>query len=187
MGQDTDELKREIERTRDDLGGTLDAIGDRVSPGRIVERRKNRLKNSVQSMRDRVMGPVHAGTHRVTDAAHDATGSVHDATGSAVDAVKHAPEAAREHTEGAPMVAGALAFGVGFLVAAAIPPSRAERNMGPAVLDKIEPVRQELAATGSALAHDLEGPAKQAASDLADSVRSGADDVVGAAKQDVDA
>ena len=173
MGQDTEELKREIERTRDDLGGTLDAIGDRVSPGRIVERKKNRLKNSVQSARDRVMGPMHAGTHGVSATAHDAAQSMHDATGTAVDAVKHTPEMARERTEGSPMVAGALAFGVGFLVAAAFPPSRSEREMGPAVLDKIEPVKQELAATGSALAHDLEEPARQAASDLADRVRSG--------------
>ena len=56
MGQDADQLKREIEDTRGELGGTLDAIGDRLSPGRMVERRKNRMMNGLHNVRDRVMG-----------------------------------------------------------------------------------------------------------------------------------
>jgi hypothetical protein len=43
MGQSAEELRRDIERTREGLGETLDAIGDRVSPGRIMERKKNRV------------------------------------------------------------------------------------------------------------------------------------------------
>ena len=41
MGQSADELRHDIEATRGQLGETLDAIGDRVSPGRMIERRKN--------------------------------------------------------------------------------------------------------------------------------------------------
>ena len=33
MGQSAEELRQEIAGTRADLGDTLDAIGDRVSPG----------------------------------------------------------------------------------------------------------------------------------------------------------
>ena len=76
MGQDADQLRRDIEHTRDGLSDTLDAIGDRVSPGRVIERRKNRASQSIQSLRDRVMG-----------SAADATDSISDATGSAVDGV----------------------------------------------------------------------------------------------------
>ena len=43
MGQNADQLKREIADTRNDLGNTLDAIGDRVSPSRVIQRRKNRV------------------------------------------------------------------------------------------------------------------------------------------------
>ena len=74
MGQSTEELRREIEYTRDDLGQTLDAIGDRVSPGRIVERRKNRVVNGLSSVRDRVMGT-----------ASDAGNSIGDTAGGTVD------------------------------------------------------------------------------------------------------
>ena len=40
MGQRAEELRQEIEGTRAELSGTLDAIGDRVSPGRTVDRRR---------------------------------------------------------------------------------------------------------------------------------------------------
>ena len=56
MGQSPEELRREIEQTRMGMSENLDAIGDRVSPGRIVERRTNRVRNSVTSLRERVMG-----------------------------------------------------------------------------------------------------------------------------------
>ena len=47
MGQSTEELKRDIEQTRADMSGTLDAIEDRVSPSRMIQRRKNRVAESV--------------------------------------------------------------------------------------------------------------------------------------------
>jgi len=59
VGQDTEELRREIESTRNDMSGTLDAIGDRVSPGRMMQRRKNRMAATIGSVRDRVMGTAH--------------------------------------------------------------------------------------------------------------------------------
>ena len=62
MGQSTHELRRDIERTRADLGDTLDAIGDRVSPGRMIERRKNRMSSGIRSVKDRVMGTVETRT-----------------------------------------------------------------------------------------------------------------------------
>ena len=99
MGQTADELKQDIARTCDDLSETLDAIGDRVSPGRIIERRKNRMTVGVRSALDRVMGT-----------AHDAAGAVRDA-----------PSSVGASAQGAPLVAGTLAFAAGFLIAVAFP------------------------------------------------------------------
>lgn len=185
MGQDADELRRDIERTREDLGGTLDAIGDRVSPSRIMERRKNRMRNSIETMRMRVMGTVHDGTHAVHDGTGQAMHKVGDTMGTAVDSVKHAPEAAKHRTEGAPMVAGALAFGVGFLAAAAFPPSRREREMAPALLEKAEPIKQEVASAGSEIAHHLQEPAKQHAAEIGERVKESAQEVSSAAGHEV--
>ena len=125
MGQSAEELRQEIAGTRADLGDTLDAIGDRVSPGRVMERRKNRMTNGLRTAKDRIFG-----------SASDAGGAVADTAGTAVDAVRSAPDAAMTQTQGKPVVAGAVAFGVGFLVAAAFPPSEVEEQAASKVIDK---------------------------------------------------
>ncbi|MCU1497065.1 MAG: hypothetical protein JWM47_1018, partial [Acidimicrobiales bacterium] len=56
MAERTEELRREIEYTREHMGSTLDAIGDRVSPGRVVERRWNRVRQSTSRLGQTVMG-----------------------------------------------------------------------------------------------------------------------------------
>lgn len=51
---------------RSDLSGTVDAIGDRVSPNRIIERRTNRMRDGIRSVRESVMGPVSSAPGAVT-------------------------------------------------------------------------------------------------------------------------
>jgi len=157
MGQSTEELRRDIEQTRDGLGDTLDAIGDRVSPGRVLERRKNRAVQSVQSLRDRLMGTVSS----VTD-------GVSTGTGTAVDALTSTPDAVRSQTQGSPLATGAIAFGVGFLIAAIIPPSQPEQQAAQQLLDKAEPLKNELVAAGQDVAGELKDSARTALDDVKD-------------------
>ena len=44
--RDADEIKDDIERTREDMAQTLDAIGERVSPKLQAERQVERLRQS---------------------------------------------------------------------------------------------------------------------------------------------
>ena len=44
MGQAADELREDIERTRDDMATTVDAIGERLSPKVQAERQMDRLR-----------------------------------------------------------------------------------------------------------------------------------------------
>ena len=186
MGQSAAELRYDIERTREGLGETLDAIGDRVSPGRIVERRKNRITGGLRTVRERVMGTV-------GDAAH----SVGDSASGAVEQVKDMPDTVREQTQGAPMIAGGIAFGVGFLVAAALPASKAEREVEAKVMAKMEPLQEELTSASKEIAEHLKQPAvdavtqvKDAAKDSAQSdtetAKSAAHDTAGEAKSAVE-
>jgi len=161
MGTQPEELRTEIAETRADLSNTLDAIGDRVSPGRIIERRKNRMTEGVQSMRDRVMGTAH-------DASDTASG---------------VPDQIRERTQGAPMLAGAVAFGLGFLVAAALPTTRAERQMAPALLEKAEPLKEELIDAGKQAAEHLTPTAQESAESMRDAATQGVRTVVDQAKE----
>lgn len=160
MGTSTDELRREelrrdIESTRSDLGYTMDAIGDRVSPGRMMERRRNRMTNRVRDIRWRVMGTT-----------EHVTGAISDTSSSAADTMRHAPEAVRSQTEGAPLAAGAIALGIGFLAGVMMPATEAEREMGSKLAEKAEPLREELSSTGQHLAETLKQEASTAAEDL---------------------
>jgi len=59
MGQSTEELTTtpaDIEATRADLSRNIDELSDKVSSQRVVERRKEAAKDSLGSMRDKLMG-----------------------------------------------------------------------------------------------------------------------------------
>jgi Protein of unknown function (DUF3618) len=56
VGQSTEELKREIAETRNELGTTVDAISDRVSPSRVVEPRKQKFAAGWTAARESIMG-----------------------------------------------------------------------------------------------------------------------------------
>ena len=129
MGQSPEALRDEIAGTRQDMSDTLEAIGDHVSPGRIIERRKNRVANSVQQLRERVMG-----------SASDTASSISDATGSVADSARQAPQAVAERTQGSPLVMGAVAFGLGFVAAAVFPASRPEKEATGQLMAKAEPL-----------------------------------------------
>ena len=55
--QTPDELQQEIERTREELAQTFDAIADKVSPKRAVSRTTTRVKGKVGSLTG--AGPDH--------------------------------------------------------------------------------------------------------------------------------
>jgi len=171
MGQSAEELRQDIERTRTELGGTMDAIGDRVSPGRIIERRKNRVVLGVRSARDRVMGT-----------AGDAGGSVAGAASDAAGAVKDLPSTIRQQSQGNPMLAGAVAFGVGLVVAAAIPPSQAERNASSQIKEKAAPLGEKVGEAAKEVAENLKEPAQQAVAEVKDAASAGAERVTESAK-----
>jgi ElaB/YqjD/DUF883 family membrane-anchored ribosome-binding protein len=172
MGQRAEELRVEIAETRNDLGDTMDAIGDRLSPGRIAERRKNQVTGGIRSLRDRVMGSAEHGAHSLSETAHSAT-----------DAVKDTPELVRERTGGSPMAAGALAFGVGFLVAATLPQPRREKEAGARLLETAQPVTQQLTEGGREVVEHVKEEAGQAAQELKQTAAESARSVAEAAQQ----
>jgi Protein of unknown function (DUF3618) len=175
MGQDTEQLRREIAQSRAELSGTLDAIGDRVSPNRIIERRKNRLANTAHSMRDRVLGTAHQAQDSLSERHEAAKEGVHDL-----------PDRLKDRTEGAPMLAGALAFGVGFLVAAAVPPSRTEKDASKLLLSKAEPLKAQLNEAGHEIAEHLREPALEAVGQVKEAASGSAHQVADAVNKSGD-
>ena len=81
-----------------------------------------------------------------------------------------------------PMMAGAVAFGVGFLVAAAFPPSRTEEQLAEQAMDKAEPLKQQLMESGQEVAEHLKESATEAVEQVKQTATEGAGQVADTAK-----
>jgi hypothetical protein len=177
VGQSPEELRREIEQTRMGMSENLDAIGDRVSPGRIVERRTNRMRNGASSLRERVMGAPAAVGSTLSDHTPSTVG-----VSGAGEALRSAPETARSTAQGNPLLAGAVAFGAGFVAAAVFKGSDAEARAASTLQEKAQPLKEEAQSVAREVASGLQEPAQQAAQSLKETATSGAESVKEAAQ-----
>lgn len=185
---DPDEIRENIERTREELSHDVDTLGDRVSPSHIAGRQKDKMQARVHRVKERVMGTAHdtmdsAGstTHDMADRGRETAASVADSArhtaSSVADSVGSAPRAVRERTEGNPLVAGLVAFGVGLAVASLIPASRSEQRAAAAAKEKAAPLVDDLRSTANEIAHDLQEPAKEGMEAVRDAAKDAAQSV----------
>jgi hypothetical protein len=181
MGKSASEVRSEIEGTRQEMSETIDAIADRTSPGRIIQRRRQRMGDGWRSVRERVMGRAEDTYGSAGGTAHDVAGTVRDTGASAVEGARQAPEKVLEQAQGNPIAAGLIAFGGGLLVASLIPPSEAEQRIAGQVADKAEPLRDELKQAGQAVADDVRSTAQEGA----DQVKQRASEAAGTVQEDV--
>lgn len=87
---------------------------------------------------------------------------------------KAAPQKVTESTQGNPIAAGLVAFGVGALAATLIPETRAETEQ----LSKVaEPVREEVTTAGREVAENLKSAAQESATAVKESVSDAAQEV----------
>ncbi|MFG3715268.1 DUF3618 domain-containing protein [Micromonospora sp. NPDC047730] len=195
MSTDPDQIRREIEATRSNLSSDVDALAYKVSPARIVDDRKQRARNALQNVRDKVMGTAsdlgHStkhSAHSVGDRASSAASAVSDRAHSAAstvgDAAHRAPHAIRRKSEGNPLAAGLIAFGVGWLASSLIPATRREQQVATQVKEKAGEhagvVKEKLGEVAGELKEELREPAQHAT----ESVRSTAQEAVHAVKDD---
>jgi ElaB/YqjD/DUF883 family membrane-anchored ribosome-binding protein len=112
---ETDEIRVEIEQTRTEMSGTLDAIQRRLAPEVLTEQAKDLardatdhaktaaqeiLEQAVQDVKDAAIDITEHAVHEVKDAAREVTGEAKDAAwdatvGRAEEAVSSAGESAR--------------------------------------------------------------------------------------------
>jgi len=172
-----EQIQRDIEATRENLRTDVDRFTEKVSPGRVVSRRVDRVKSSASSMRERVMGAL-PDTSQVT-------GSVKDTASSLGDTATSAPQAVRRQTQGSPLAAGAVAFGVGMILASLAPATQREQDLvesaeqqarGP-LQEKASEVADQLKEPAQQALQQVKETATQAASATADDARSAADSV----------
>ncbi|MDZ5443755.1 DUF3618 domain-containing protein [Micromonospora sp. 4G57] len=195
MSTDPDQIRREIEATRNSLSSDVDALAYKVSPSRIVDDRKQRARNALQNVRDKVMGTAsdygHSTGHAADSVAHHASSAAstvsdktHAAASTVGDAAQRAPHVLREKSEGNPLAAGLIAFGAGMLVSSLIPASRREQQVAAQVKEKAGEhagaVKEKLGEVAGEFKEELREPAQQAT----ESVRATTQDAVHAVKDD---
>ncbi|WP_350348311.1 DUF3618 domain-containing protein [Agromyces sp. G08B096] len=162
-----DEIRDDIERTRAELGQDVDALADKVNPGKAAARQGRRVREAMTSLKDRVMGAA-------SDAADSTQGALHHAG----DAVAHAPAKLASGTRGNPIAVGLIAFGAGLLAASLIPSSRPEQRAAEKVKDAAEPMVDQVKDAVGESAEHLREPAAEAV----EHVKERAADAVGAVK-----
>ena len=170
MTTDPNELRADIERTRSELGYDVDALADKVTPSKMVQRQTSRVKQAVGNVKNRVIG-----------VASDAREGSSSAMSSAGETIAEAPRAVVQQTQGNPLAVGLIAFGAGLLVASLIPASRKEKEVAATVKEKAEPLAGEVSGAAKEMAENLREPAQEAATAVKDAATDAAGTVKGEA------
>jgi hypothetical protein len=153
------------------MGDTLDAIGDRLSPERMVERRKAAVGQRFRAVKESVMGspgyeePV---TQRLREQAGTAARSAGETVQSAGERVQQAPQMIADQARGNPLAAGVIAFGAGMLFATVLPKSQTEQRLVSEAKPQLQQAAEELKGAG----RDVAEGAKEHARDAVDEVKS---------------
>lgn len=177
MAEVSQELRHDIERIRDDLDQTLDALGDRVSPRRIAQRRKAAVGGRVTRVRTAVMGSAQEGGSAAAGKARHAKETVEETAGHTADKVREAPEMIQQQTQGNPLAAGLVAFGAGMLVATLFPPTEAEQRAANVVQDRAEPLKDQALEAGREMKDHLQESAQGSAQQVMETAQGAAQEV----------
>jgi len=206
--QNIEQLRAEAAMRRQAIATDLELVGDRVSPTRIAERRKAAFRQRMQGVRNSVFGT--SDRHRMVGAhtAHQAYGhptgidltdgvtssaggdsgsSLTESAGSAVDTLKeHAPSSLGEVTEGNPLGAAVIGFGVGMLAATLLPSSPDEQRAARKLQGRLDDVGAQLGSSAKEAVEHVKPEAQQAVQDLKESAKESAEAVKSEAQTKVE-
>lgn len=204
MAQDTDQLRARLDAQRAEISGTVEQIENRIVPGRIVARRRDRMRRTLTDWKDTIFGnddpnyawdtfgsssyaPSGYGSEYGSPSGGEglvqrAGGAASAAIDSARDGIHDAPETVRRQARGNPMAAGAIALGAGWLIGSLLPKTEQEqivaRRLEPALADAASMVKSE----GQALADELQEPARDALDQVKQTGQDAAADVTDEAR-----
>lgn len=177
MGQTAEELRSDIELRRQSMSGTVNAIEDRVMPGRIIDRRKQAARGWLTSTRERVMGSAAPTKDRISDAASNVEQTMEETAGKVAEVPGQLAGHVAEQTRGAPLLAGGIAFGLGALLAIVIPETDPERRAGEAVAPRLSGATDALKDAGQETLEAAKGSVQQAVGELKDTATEHAGEV----------
>jgi hypothetical protein len=184
---DPEVIRRQIEDTRRELSYDVDALNEKVNPARVVDRRVTAAKGRISNLKEKVMGSAQDTTSSAQGMASNAAGSVQGAASSAaetvqgaassaVGAVQQAPDTIVRQTQGNPMAAGLIAFGVGWLVSSLLPATEKEKQLAQQAESAVREHKDALLEPAKQAAQEIGEQLKPAAQEAVESVKSTAQD-----------
>lgn len=207
---DPDRIRREIEHTQARVGRDVDALTEKVTPGRIVERRVGRVRSTAARWRERVMGSAPGTAHTgrnggapgdtwndvreragdmqqragetVANATSTAGGAVQQAASTAGSALQQAPQVARQQAQGNPLAAGLIAFGAGWLVSSLLPATAREQRLAEQGRDRARELAPVAGQVAGEVRENLRGPAQEAVESVKSTAAEGGQTVAEEAK-----
>jgi hypothetical protein len=177
VGETPEELRVRAEVQRAELSRDLEAIGDRISPGRMLERRRASIRQRVHRAREAVMGTADSATDQVRSGVEQARSRVGEAVAGTGDRISDTPDAIRRQTEGNPLAAGLIAFGAGLLVASVIPSSKREEQAAQRIQPQLAQVADEVRGSVKEVADELRPAAQEAVQEVKESAKEAAESV----------
>jgi len=199
MTSDPEQIRGQMTQTQRNLSTDVDALSEKLSPQRIAQRRVQRTRTAMTSMREKIMGSAYSGVSSARDMATSQSAAVRDSVssaassaadsasslaGSAGEAVSAAPDMVKQRTEGNPLAAGLIAFGAGWLISSLLPATSAEQRMTSTVKDAASEYGQPVARQASQAAQEAKDQLGDSVRQAAGAVRETASDAVSAVKDE---
>jgi hypothetical protein len=188
-----DELRRDMDESRQRIGETVSEIERRVRPQHIIARRRRAVRRRLTDWKDSVFGnddtgyPEYPGwaanwdSYSGTDPRHGADEGILDRGRrrgtEAAHAVEGAPRALRRQTRGNPMAAGAIALGVGWLIGSILPESRRERELAARAEPQLAHSMAAARHQAEDLSHSVQDTAREAAQHVKEAGREAVEDL----------
>lgn len=187
MGQGPEELRAEIERTRQELAADADAIANKVDPRKAVKRKVggtvDSTRGAAERVKERVMGVAGSASEKasgvggsaretgsgLTDSASSAVSGVQESASQAVSRASETSTQAvsrvKSSAQGSPLAAGAVAFALGWFAASLVPASEKERTLAGKAVSAVA------SGEGSGDGSGGGGQAKQALTEIVDNLK----------------
>jgi gas vesicle protein len=175
VGQAPDDIRQDIEQTRERMSEKADALAYKTD---VPARTRDRVDDAKES----VMSKVHEVTDRVTGKAHEVTGKAHEAKDRVSGTAGHGTEEARDRVrrvgglaQDNPLGLAVGAAALGFLAGLLIPTTRAEHERlgaaGEQVRGKARELGQEAMDRGRQVAETTKEAAKESVKGQASEAR----------------
>ncbi len=161
-------LRTQIEQTRASLSDNVDELAYQANPVHLAQRQVSKAKAFGSRLLDRILGAAEDLKDSAVGAIQGTAGDLSERASDVGHDLAELPHTARQQTQGNPLAAGAVAFGIGLLIASAFPASRKEQELAENLKEQARPLTDQVGAAAREVVDNLAEPAREAVESVKD-------------------